>query len=493
MFRISDPSDLPHTTLSTNEDCGEKQILPATVSEKELTPSVAGSVSKSILTDSAQKGKRLLHNKLHFHATFLFLQVFWKLKCSIIVYILAASNQQESMDAQNSSSVSKKQEATGNSLLISSDKKPLDTKQVNVTAPLGTAPSLALTGNTKPAVSFSFSTVNNEGTNLTGSKAPSGLAPSLQPSSSSFGNSQTGKGGLDSTQSVGTFGGSQNSNKDGGGYNFKSSLFASSGSVPVKTGERNETGFGNPSPQTSYTADRKAFGPQVALSSGPLPSMSPARPSLIGSSSSGYRTGNSEAPQSLHGPPPSQQTMGKSHSRMQAPSDYSRNSTIGTVFDSEQDLSKKFYSVRPLNIFSYYLYFSTLFPCTCRTCYHQCKGNFKQQMHLLFCGLVEHHPNIITYFGIFSALDTKVFPLLLQINEMTKELDALLSYIEKDGGFRDACITFQQRPLSMFEDGLQNFLELLQIFKVYDNCERSLLVLSCMFVVLMFFFFNFFY
>jgi len=54
---------------------------------------------------------------------------------------------------------------------------------------------------------------------------------------------------------------------------------------------------------------------------------------------------------------------------------------------------------------------------------------------------------------------------------MTKELDVLLAYIEKDGGFRDACITFQQRPFSMFEDGLQNLLELLQVFKVYHNCE----------------------
>lgn len=282
----------------------------------------------------------------------------WKQKCPIIVSILAASNQQELVDAKNSSSVSKKQEATGNSLLlISSDKKPLDTKQVNVTAPLGTTPSFALTGNTKPA--FSFSTISNEGTNLTGSKVPS---ETITGSNSSFGNRQTGKGGLDSTQSVGTFGGSQNSNKDGGGFNFKSSLFASSGSVPVKTGERNETGFGNPSPQTSYTVDSRAFGSQVALSSGSLPSIPPAKPSLIGSSSSGYQTGNSEAPQSLHGSLPLQQTIGKSHnSRMQAPSDYSRNSTIGTVFDSEQDLSKKFYSVRPPNMFNYYIYFSTFY------------------------------------------------------------------------------------------------------------------------------------
>jgi nuclear pore complex protein Nup214 len=49
---------------------------------------------------------------------------------------------------------------------------------------------------------------------------------------------------------------------------------------------------------------------------------------------------------------------------------------------------------------------------------------------------------------------------------MTKELDTLLSYIEKGDGFRDAYITFPQGPLSMFEDGLQNFSELPQIFKV---------------------------
>ena len=65
MFRISDPSDLTHATVSTNEDYDEKHISPATVSEKELTPSV-GSVSKSTLTEhgaeasSAQTGKRML-------------------------------------------------------------------------------------------------------------------------------------------------------------------------------------------------------------------------------------------------------------------------------------------------------------------------------------------------------------------------------------------------------------------------------------------------
>jgi nuclear pore complex protein Nup214 len=264
------------------------------------------------------------------------------------------------MNVKNSSSASKEQETTGNSLLISSNKKPIvDTKQLNVTAPPAALPSLELTGNTKPTISSSFSTVNNEGMNPTGGNAPNGLAPSLQPSSRSFGNSQTGKEGLDSAQSVGIFGGSQNSNKDGDVYGFKSSGFTSSGSVPAKIGERNEVGFGVPSPQTSYTIDRKVFGAPVALSSVPSPSISPAKSAPVGSSI-GFRTGNSEAPQSLRGSPPSQQSMGKSYnSRTQTPADYSRNSKMGTRFDSEQDLSKKFYSVRQLNMFNYYINFST--------------------------------------------------------------------------------------------------------------------------------------
>uniref|UniRef100_A0A453AMZ5 Uncharacterized protein n=1 Tax=Aegilops tauschii subsp. strangulata TaxID=200361 RepID=A0A453AMZ5_AEGTS len=58
---------------------------------------------------------------------------------------------------------------------------------------------------------------------------------------------------------------------------------------------------------------------------------------------------------------------------------------------------------------------------------------------------------------------------------MTEELDTLLSYIEKDGGFRDACMTLQQRPLSVLEGDLQNLLELLQVFKnkVEEQCSKA--------------------
>jgi nuclear pore complex protein Nup214 len=68
-FRISDPSDLPQTTPSSIEDSNvNKQISPATVSGKDLTPIVTSSMAKSLLaepgaepsTSSAQAGKRWL-------------------------------------------------------------------------------------------------------------------------------------------------------------------------------------------------------------------------------------------------------------------------------------------------------------------------------------------------------------------------------------------------------------------------------------------------
>jgi nuclear pore complex protein Nup214 len=264
------------------------------------------------------------------------------------------------MDVKNSSSVSKKQEIIGSSLFTSSDKKPSNTKQVNSTPPITVAPSLALTESTKPAVPFSFSSVNNVGTGSKGSKESSALASSSQPSSSSggFGSSQLGKGGLHSAQSVGALGGSQNSTKDSGGFSFKSSLFTSSGSDPVKIGERNEVGLGSHSLHTNYTTDRKVFGSSVGLSSesSPSPSISPAKPSPFGSSSSGFLTGTSETLQSLRGSPLSQQPVGKSHnSRPSTALDNSRNSKMDAMFDSEQDLSKKFYSVRSMGIIKLFL------------------------------------------------------------------------------------------------------------------------------------------
>jgi nuclear pore complex protein Nup214 len=62
---------------------------------------------------------------------------------------------------------------------------------------------------------------------------------------------------------------------------------------------------------------------------------------------------------------------------------------------------------------------------------------------------------------------------------MTEELDNLLAYIEKDGGFRDACITLQQRPLSVLEGDLQNLLELLQVFKVIEFLFIQILSAAC--------------
>uniref|UniRef100_A0ACD5YZT8 Uncharacterized protein n=1 Tax=Avena sativa TaxID=4498 RepID=A0ACD5YZT8_AVESA len=411
LARISDPSDLPQTSLSTIEDSNvNKQISHATVSGKDLTPSVTSSMAKSLLAEPEAEP-----SSAH-----------------------AERNQHGSRGSESISSVSRNKDVAGSLLPISSDNKSLNTKQVNVASPFAppsssaTSPfappssstpspfappsnsapspfappsSSAPTSNTKPGMPFSFSTANNAGPNSTGSKGSSELISSWQPNnSSSFVNSQFGKGGLDSAKPLGAFGGSQISTKAGGSLSFKSPLFSSDGSVPVKTAERNEaTGFGSNPAQTSYTAGRNVPGSSAGLSSAPSLPISPNKP--VGSSSARFGAGNLEAVPIPRGSPLPHQTIGTSHNNRTHTSTDSRNFKLGTKFDTEQDLSKKFYS----------------------------------------------------------------------INDMTEELDTLLAYIEKDGGFRDACITFQQRPLSVLEGDLQNLLELLQVFKskLEEQCSKA--------------------
>ncbi|KAM0909288.1 hypothetical protein ACQ4PT_014907 [Festuca glaucescens] len=378
LARISDPSGLPQTSLSSIEDSNvNKQISPATVSGKDMTPSVTSSMAKSLLAEPGAEPSSAQ----------------------------AERDQHGSRDTECSPPVSKNKDAAGSSLSIISDKKSLNTKQMNMDSPFAPPSSSAPTSNMKPGMPFSFSTANNVGLKSTGSKGSSELISSWQPNnSSSFANSQLGKGGLDSAKPLGAFGGSQNTTKGGGSLTFKSSLFSSDGSVPVKTAERNDgTGFGSYSAQTSYTTERKVLGSSAGLSPVPSLPISPNKPA--GSSSAGFRAGNLEVLPTSRGSPLPQQTIGKSHNNRTHTSADSRNVKLGTMFDTEQDLSKKFYS----------------------------------------------------------------------INDMTEELDTLLAYIEKDGGFRDACITLQQRPLSVLEGDLQNFLELLQVFKnkLEEQCSKA--------------------
>ncbi|XP_044964279.1 nuclear pore complex protein NUP214 isoform X1 [Hordeum vulgare subsp. vulgare] len=376
LARISDPSDLPQTSLSTIEDSNvNKQISPATASNKDLTPNVTSSMAKSLLAPGASSAP-------------------------------AEKDQHGSGDAKSSFPVSNSKDiAAGSSLLISSDKKPLDTKQVNMASPFAPPSSSVPTGNMKPGMPFSFSTGNNVGLNSTGSKGSSEPVSSWQPNNSgSFVSSQLGKGGFDSAKPLGTFGGSQNAAKSGGSLSFKSSLFSSDGAVPVKTAERDgASSFGSYSAQTSYTTERKVLGSSASLSSAPSLSISPNKP--VGVSAAGFGAGNLEVPPTSRGSPLPQQTIAKSHNNRNHTSVNSKNFKLGTMFDAQQDLSKKIYS----------------------------------------------------------------------INDMTEELDTLLAYIEKDGGFRDACMTLQQRPLSVLEGDLQNLLELLQVFKnkVEEQCSKA--------------------
>uniref|UniRef100_A0A0D9X321 Nuclear pore complex protein NUP214 n=1 Tax=Leersia perrieri TaxID=77586 RepID=A0A0D9X321_9ORYZ len=357
LARISDPSELPQKKLSSIEDSDvKKQISPATVSGKKFTPSLTSSLDKGILTASEAEISSAQPDK----------------------------DQHGPTDVKNSSPVSK-------------------TKDI-VTSPPAPSSFLAPAGNTKPGIPFSFPTANSVGTSPSGSNTSSQLAFSWQQSGSSSSiNNQLGKGSIGSTQPVGAFGASQNSKKDSGSLSFKPSVFSSDGSTFAKSGERNDAGFASHLPQSSYNTDNKVPS-SVGSSSETSSSVSPIKPFSAGPPSAGFRTGTLEAFPSSRGSPLPQESIDKSNNRIHAAVDHSKNFKFGMMFDTEQDLSKKFYS----------------------------------------------------------------------INDMTKELDTLLAYIEKDGGFRDACITFQERPLSMFEGDLQNFLELLQIFKnkTAEQCSR---------------------
>lgn len=274
---------------------------------------------------------------------------FGNLKNSAVSCIFAERDQHGSGDANSSS------------LLFSSDKKSLDVKQVNAASPVAPSSS-APTGNMKPGMPFSFSTGNNVGLNSTGIKGSSELSPSWQPNNSgSFVSSQLGKGGFDSAKPLGPFGGSQNATKSGGSLSFKSSVFSSDGSVPIKTAERNvASSFGSYSAQTSHTTERKVLGSSASLSSAPSLNISPNKP--IGSSSAGFGAGNLEVPPTSRGSPLPQQIVGKSYNNRSHTSADSKNFKLGTMFDTEQDLSKKFYSVRLRRCFS--MLFTIIMPCS---------------------------------------------------------------------------------------------------------------------------------
>ncbi|KAL5994998.1 hypothetical protein ACLOJK_025056 [Asimina triloba] len=66
-----------------------------------------------------------------------------------------------------------------------------------------------------------------------------------------------------------------------------------------------------------------------------------------------------------------------------------------------------------------------------------------------------------------GALDSEQEPSKSYINmsEMTKELDALLSDIEAEGGFRDSCIVLQRNSVLELEKGLENLSEACRVCK----------------------------
>uniref|UniRef100_A0A1D1Z7S4 Nuclear pore complex protein Nup214 n=1 Tax=Anthurium amnicola TaxID=1678845 RepID=A0A1D1Z7S4_9ARAE len=58
------------------------------------------------------------------------------------------------------------------------------------------------------------------------------------------------------------------------------------------------------------------------------------------------------------------------------------------------------------------------------------------------------------------------------VNDMVEELDTLLAYIDREGGFKDACTVIQRSLASSLEEGLKNSLEKFRMCKV--KVERQL-------------------
>lgn len=69
-----------------------------------------------------------------------------------------------------------------------------------------------------------------------------------------------------------------------------------------------------------------------------------------------------------------------------------------------------------------------------------------------------------------------------QVKDMTKELDTLLSLIEQEGGFKDACTVLHQNSILTLEDGLKN------LFQTFRMCRVSIYTLfGRTYIVIMFF------
>ncbi|KAF5187282.1 Nuclear pore complex protein [Thalictrum thalictroides] len=76
------------------------------------------------------------------------------------------------------------------------------------------------------------------------------------------------------------------------------------------------------------------------------------------------------------------------------------------------------------------------------------------------------HKNLInSQFSYEMASEREFSKHFSIVNEMAKELDALLSCIEGEGGFRDVCIIFQESSVTKVEQGLENLTERCKVWK----------------------------
>ncbi|XP_026661439.2 nuclear pore complex protein NUP214 isoform X2 [Phoenix dactylifera] len=384
--RISEPSDLPQSSLLPTNDYKAEKVrlstntlleneLPATTSrpKDDIDGLVSNDRIKQITTEASivdtSKELKSIGNKG---------------TCEV--------GRQDHMPP------GRKEQSCGGSLFGSGTGQVLNFNQLPVESPQIQGPGLALRDDAKPGMQELNLSLPGKGASTTSMVDGISSEATWQARAKSVvKSSEAGKGlfSLNKTEGVSYGPPATGKSVAADGFSAKSLALASGGSFPSNTQEKAEVGLRNKSLSFSSNNRLSADLPSSANLKGSSRESSSLMFSYKAAQNEGVtapwtKTGNAETVPTVRGSVVMEQErtmVGKPvYSRVQPSLDNFRTSKSPQMLDPEPALSKEFYNVK----------------------------------------------------------------------DMTKELDTLLSFIEREDGFRDACTVFQQSSLLALEEGLQN-------------------------------------
>ncbi|KAG1371445.1 putative nuclear pore complex protein NUP214 [Cocos nucifera] len=388
LFRISEPSDLPQSSLLPPNDYNAEKERPSTnaLLENELRATtsrlkddidglVPNDKLKQITTEASivDTGKELK-------------SIGNKDTCEV--------RRRDNMPA------GRKEQSGGGSFFGFGTGQVLNFNQLPVESPQVQGPGLAVSNDAKPGMQELHLSLPGKGASTTSivDGISSGAMATRQASAKSVAkSSEAGEGPFNFNKMEGVSYGSPATGKSvaADGFSAKSLALVSGGSVPSNTQEKAEVGLRNKSLSFPSNSRLSADLPSGANLKGSIRESSSLMFSYKDAQNEGVaapwtKTGKAETVSTVRGSVVIEQessTVDKPvYTRVQPSLDNVRTSESPQMLDPEPALSKEFYNVK----------------------------------------------------------------------DMTKELDTLLSFIEREGGFRDACTVFQQSSLVALEEGLQN-------------------------------------